>query len=213
MTAAAAGGLVLFGLTGGVASGKSTVAQRFQQRGVPVIDADAVAREVVAPGTAGLAEVARAFGQGVLRGDGTLDRPRLGELVFAEPTARQRLNDLLHPRIRARTQEHADLLERQGERLACYDAALLVENGLVESYRPLVVATLSAELQLERLMQRDGLAKEPARGRISAQLPLADKMAVADVLVDTGGTVEQTQRRADEALAAVRAHIAEGRLG
>jgi dephospho-CoA kinase len=213
MTERADGALVLFGLTGGVASGKSTVALRFRQRGVPVIDADAVAREVVAPGTAGLAEVAGAFGQTVIRDDGSLDRTRLGELVFADPAARQRLNDLLHPRIRARTRQHASRLERQGQRLACYEAALLVENGLVERYRPLVVATLPESLQLERLMQRDGLAEEVARRRLSAQLPLADKMAVADVLVDTSGTREQTQRQADEALAAVKAFITDGRLG
>src|SRR5580658_10202629 len=127
----------VFGLTGGIASGKSTVAARFAARGVPVLDADAFAREVVAIGTEGLAEVVAAFGAGVLFPDGSLDRKALAAIVFADETSRRRLQAITHPRIAALTATRtAELAGR--EPLACYEAALLVENGLADAFRPLV---------------------------------------------------------------------------
>ncbi len=192
--------MLLFGLTGGVASGKSSVAARFRARGLDVIDADLLAREVVAPGSEGLAEVVSHFGEDVLDGDGSLNRRRLGRLVFAEPELRDRLNSLLHPRIRARTRQLSQELEQRGVTLACYEAALLVENGLADEYRPLVVVAVPPQLQLRRMMTRDDLTEEQARHRIASQLPLSDKVAMADHVIDNAGSPDQLQERADEIL-------------
>ncbi|MBI4702415.1 MAG: dephospho-CoA kinase [Deltaproteobacteria bacterium] len=190
----------LFGLTGGVASGKSTVAARFRERGVPVIDADAIARELVAPGTEGLRAVVEAFGAAVLRQGGALDRARLGRLVFADEGERARLEAILHPRIRVEARRRAAALGARGSRLGCYEAALLVEKGLADDYRPLVVVAAPEPAQIERLMARDGLARNEAVRRVRAQLPLPDKAAVADYAIDNSGTCEELLRRADEVL-------------
>src|SRR3954454_20369681 len=129
--------MLLFGLTGGIASGKSTVAGRWKARGLPVIDADALAREVVAPGTEGLAELVQAFGSGIVAPDGTLDRKRLAALAFRDAVARSRLEAITHPRIANASAELAARLRAEGEPLACYEAALLVERGLSTVFRPL----------------------------------------------------------------------------
>jgi dephospho-CoA kinase len=198
-------GLVLFGLTGGLASGKSTVAARFRAQGLPVIDADALAREVVAKGTEGLAEVVRTFGEEMLLPDGSLDRARVAALVFADVDQRRRLNAIVHPRIAALTAERAAQLGAQGERLACYEAALLVENRLADAFRPLVVVAAPEGIQIKRAMVRDGATEEQARGRLAAQLPLVEKVAVADYVIDNSGDRAATERQADEVLAAIRA--------
>ena len=195
---------VLFGLTGGLASGKSSVAAIFRARGVPVIDADRLAREVVAPGSAGLAAVVEAFGPGVLSADGTLDRAAVAARVFADPAERARLNAILHPRIGALTAERAAALAAAGEPLACYEAALLVENGLADAFRPLVVVAVPEEVQVTRAMARDGATEAEARARIAAQMPLQAKVAVADYVIDTSGERAATERRADEVLADIR---------
>lgn len=197
----------VFGLTGGLASGKSTVAARFRARGVPVIDADQLAREVVEPGSEGLARVVEAFGEGVLAPDGSLDRARLGELVFAAPEKRHALNAILHPRIGALTAQRITALDAAGEPLACYEAALLVENGLSDAFRPLVVVAVPPDVQLARAVLRDGSTEEQARARIAAQLPLATKIAAADHVIDNAGDAAATERRADEVLAAIRAGV------
>lgn len=198
---------VLFGLTGGVASGKSTVARRFAARGLDVIDADQVARDVVEPGTDGLAAVVQAFGEGVLTAEGRLDRPALGKLVFGDPEARRRLEGLLHPRIAMETQRRAAALAEGGKALACYEAALLVENGMQDAFRPLVVVSLPPEVQRARLMARDGATEEEAQRRIDAQLPLAQKVAVADHVIDNTGDLDALLARADEVLDAIRAEV------
>jgi dephospho-CoA kinase len=194
----------VFGLTGGMASGKSTVAARFRAAGVPVIDADQLAREVVEPGTPGLAAVVEAFGAEVLQPDGTLDRAKLGEIVFHDRDKRQALNAILHPRIAAATGARIGALEAAGEALACYEAALLVENGLVEAFRPLVVVSVPASVQLSRAMARDSCTEEQARARIASQLPLSAKTAAADHVIDNGGTPMETGWQADRVLAAIR---------
>ncbi len=194
----------LFGLTGGVASGKSAVAARFRERGLPVLDADRLAREVVEPGTAGLAELVDEFGEQILKPDGELDRPKLGAVVFSHPAQRARLEEILHPKIRARTQELAEQLGAQGHQLACYEAALLVEKGQADRYRPLVVVAAPQQLQIERLCERDGLDESAARARLATQLPLAEKVAVADYTIENTGTLAQLHSRADEVLAAIR---------
>ncbi|AGP36987.1 dephospho-CoA kinase [Sorangium cellulosum] len=204
-------GLVLFGLTGGLGSGKSTVAARFRAQGLPVIDADALARDVVAKGTEGLAEVVRAFGPEVLAPDGSLDRARVAAIVFDDPDKRRRLNAIVHPRIGALLLERAAEIEALGEPLACYEAALLVENGLADAFRPLVVVAVPEAVQIARAMARDGATEEQVRARLAAQLPLADKVAVADHVIDNAGDRAATERQADDVLAAIRAKL--GRAG
>jgi dephospho-CoA kinase len=203
--------IVLFGLTGGVASGKSTVATRFSARGIPLIDADAIAHQLVEPGTDGLAAVVAAFGAEVLGPDGQLDRRRLGARVFSDPAERKRLEGILHPRIGQVTRREARRLEQQGEPIACYEAALLVESGLADQFRPLVVVAASTEAQLERLRARDGLSELEARERIDSQLPLARKTSLADFVIDSSGTIEQTYEGADVVLAAIRIGVQQGR--
>lgn len=197
----------LFGLTGGIASGKSSVAQRFRERNVPVIDADVLAREVVAPGTEGLRAVVAAFGDEVLLPNGSLDRARLGDLVFADPAKRATLNAIVHPRIGEATAQRAAELSLRGEPLACYEAALLVENGLAEAFRPLVVVATSPETQAARIATRDGLDQARAMARIAAQRPLDDKLKLADVVVRNDGSVEALKAEADRALRTVLARV------
>ena len=190
----------LFGLTGGIASGKSAVGARFRARGVPVIDADELAREVVLPGTDGLAEVARTFGAELVLPDGTLDRKALAAIVFADDAKRKRLNAILHPRITALTLARAADLGDRGEPLACYEAALLVENGVADAFRPLVVVSAPEEVQVARAVLRDGATENEARARIRAQMPLAAKVTLADVVIDNTGSLEDLLRAADRAL-------------
>jgi dephospho-CoA kinase len=193
----------LFGLTGGIASGKSTVAGRFRARGVPVIDADELAREVVEPATVGLRAVVEAFGSGILATDGSLDRKALGRLVFSDAEARKRLNAITHPLIYQRTAERSAELSSRGEPLACYEAALIVENGLADAFRPLVVVSCPEATQLARVLARDGGSLEDARARVRAQKPLAEKVAVADFVIDTTGSLEDNAARSDEVLRAI----------
>ncbi|HEY3817113.1 MAG TPA: dephospho-CoA kinase [Polyangiaceae bacterium] len=197
----------LFGLTGGIASGKSTVAARFRSRGLPVIDADELAREVVAPGTEGLRAMVDAFGPGVLGPGGALDRAAVARIAFADDAARRTLNAITHPLISRLSLERAAALAARGEPLACYEAALIVENGVTDAFRPLVVVSCPEDVQLARILARDGASAEDARARMRAQRPLAEKVAVADFVVDTSGTLEEGARRADAALAGVCARV------
>lgn len=204
---------MLFGLTGGVATGKTTVANRFREQGLEVLDADAMARQLVEPGRPALAEIVDAFGAEVLTAEGELDRPRLGRIVFSDDRRRARLNVLLHPRIRAETQRRVEVLAERGVGLACYEAALLVENGLADEFRPLVVTSAPRAVQLSRLLARDGLPEAQAGERIGAQLPLADKVRLADHVIDTTGTLAETLARADGVLSEIRAVHQAGLVG
>jgi dephospho-CoA kinase len=189
----------VFGLTGGIGSGKSSVAAHYRRRGLPVIDADALAREVVAPGSDGLADVVREFGAGVLR-EGALDRAALARLVFADPAARTRLETITHPRIQARRDAQLVALGAAGEPLVCYEVPLLFEKGLDAGLRPVVVVTVPEPLQIERARQRDASSEAEVRARLAAQLPLAEKAARADYVIDNGGPLEGTLAAADEVL-------------
>jgi dephospho-CoA kinase len=184
-------GIRVIGLTGGIASGKSTVAGTLRGLGAQVIDADVLAREVVAPGTPGLRAVATRF-PGVLCPDGALDREALGARVFADPAERAALNALLHPLIQAAFAARVDALARRGERVVVYDAPLIVENGLHVLLDGLIVVALPPELQIARLRARSGLSEEAARARIAAQLPLEDKLRHATWVVDNAGSPEHT---------------------
>jgi len=194
-----------YGLTGGIASGKSTVARRFTELGVPVVDADALARRVVEPGQPALAEIIERFGADVLNPDGTLDRQRLGARVFAAPAERAELERITHPRIvalgRAELERHA----LAGARYALYEAALLVEKRLHEAMDGLIVVAAPPEVQLARLMARDRLDRAAAEGRLAAQLPLADKIREASWVIDNGGSPAATTARVAEIWPALEA--------
>lgn len=183
------------GLTGGIACGKSTVAAQLAELGVPIVDADALAREVVAPGTPGLAAIVERFGSDVLLADGSLDRKKLGERVFSDPDARRALNAITHPRIAAAGMEKLRALADHPAPYRVYEAALLVENGMAKAFAALVVVTVDEATQLARLMARDGSTESEARARIASQLPLAKKVEVADHVIDNSGTPEATRAK------------------
>lgn len=197
----------VFGLTGGIASGKSTVAARLRARGVPVIDADELAREVVAPGTEGLRAIVEAFGAGVFGPAGTLDRKALARIAFSDLAARKKLEGITHPRITRLAVERAQELARAGEPLACYEAALIVENGMADAFRPLVVVACPEDVQVARVRARDGASADDALARIRAQKPLSEKVAVADHVIDTSGSMEDSAKRTEEVLRAVCAKV------
>lgn len=197
--------LRVFGLTGGIGSGKTTAAALFRQRGVPVVDADELAREAVAPGSAGLAQVKAAFGPEILAADGSLDRKRLGALVFADADARRRLNAITHPIVRHLSQERFRALDEQGVTLAGYDVPLLFEVGLDAVLRPIVVVAVPEATQLSRLVARDGSSEQAARERMAAQLPLADKRARADYVLDNDGSREALAAQIDRLVERLRA--------
>jgi dephospho-CoA kinase len=191
-----------FGLTGGIASGKSTVAKRFRERGLDVLDADQVAREVVAAGTPGLLEVKKAFGEDVIA-NGELDRKALGRMIFADSALRMKLNAIVHPRIAEKTQAHFAALAGRGTAIACYEVPLLFESKLEEGLRPVVLVAIPYPIQLERLMLRDGSSKAEAEARIASQGSLEDKRKRADFVIENDGSKAELQMRADETLNAL----------
>jgi dephospho-CoA kinase len=193
----------VFGLTGGIGSGKSTVAARLMEHGLPVVDADALAREVVLPGSPGLAEILTSFGSEVLCPDGTLDRSHLAAMVFERDSAREALEAILHPRIRAVASQRFADIEARGEPLACYEVPLLFENGLQDSLRPVVVVVAPDAVRIDRVVARDRSTEDRARARLRAQLPLTDKAARADHVIDNGGSVAATCDRTDRVLTAI----------
>ncbi len=190
----------VFGLTGGIGSGKSTVARRFAARGLPVIDADRLAREVVEPGSSGLSAVVAAFGEDMLSPEGALDRQLLGRTVFADAEQRRRLNAILHPLIRQRFAERVRALDSSGEPLACYEVPLLFEVGLEAELRPVVVVSAPESVRVARIVARDGIEESAARARIAAQMPLEDKLKAADYVIDNDGSEERTHAQADRVL-------------
>jgi dephospho-CoA kinase len=185
--------VLIIGLTGGIGSGKSTVAAMLRQLGAPIVDADQLARQVVEPGTPALAEIEARFGPDVLDGEGRLDRKRLGAYVFGNPAARAQLNAITHPRIAEASRAAMAALGAAGQPVAVYEAALLVENKVHHGLDGLIVVAVSEEAQIERLCQRDEIDEDAARARLAAQLPLADKIAVADWVIDNGGSTEKTR--------------------
>jgi dephospho-CoA kinase len=194
----------VIGLTGGIASGKSTVSRMLRDLGAPVVDADQVAREVVEPGQPALVEIARTFGADMLLPDGSLDRKKLGELVFADPEKRRALNAITHPRIALRVQELLDEERKQGAPVSVYEAALIVENKLHLGLDGLIVVSVDEESQIDRMVKRDGLTREQAIARIRAQAPLSDKVAVADWVIETRGTLDETRKKVENVWAEIR---------
>jgi dephospho-CoA kinase len=196
--------LHVFALTGGIGSGKSTVAEHFRALGLPVVDADRLARQVVEPGSAALGEIEARFGADVLDAGGRLDRSRLAAHVFGDDEARRGLEAILHPRIRQAAQDAFAALEQSGARLACYDVPLLFETRQEDHYRPVVVVQTSPEMQLSRAIERDKSHADAIRARIAAQLPLAEKARRADYVIDNDGTREATREQAARVLADIQ---------
>ena len=187
------------GLTGSIGVGKSFVASVFVELGCHVVDADQTAREVVMPGTPGLKVLVEAFGEEILNTDGTLDRKQLGTLIFADPNQRQRLNHLLHPFIIARQDEIMNAWEAEDpDGIGIIDAALMIESGGYKRFDKLIVVHCRPEVQLERLMLRDKLARDEALRRINSQMPQEEKQKFADYLIDTSDGFELTRTRTIE---------------
>jgi dephospho-CoA kinase len=177
----------IIGLTGGIASGKSTVARILGELGVAVIDADLLAREVVAKGSDGLREVVGEFGTDVLDSSGELDRGKLGQRVFGDAEARKTLNAIIHPRIGKLSAERIALAQQSEAPYVVYEAALLVETGAHRGMNALIVVSADSQVQLERSMARDGLDEAAARARLDAQLPLSAKLDAADYVIANDG--------------------------
>ena len=184
------------GLTGSIAVGKSFVGSVFVELGCRLLDADATAREVVLPGTAGLAAVVKEFGPEVLQTDGTLDRKQLGAVVFGDEQKRRRLNAILHPRIIEKQDQILQQWESEEPNgIGIVDAALMIESGGYKRFDKLIVVHCRPEVQLERLMLRDGLSRDEAQKRIDSQMPQEEKQRYADYLIDTSDGFELTRQR------------------
>jgi dephospho-CoA kinase len=200
---------LLVGLTGGIATGKSTVDAVLRELGAVVIDADVLAREVVEPGEPALAGIAAEFGPGVIGPDGRLDRKALGAVVFADPDRRRKLEAMTHPRIRERFQQRVDALTAQEFRgLVFFDAPVMIESGNYRNMDRLVVVITDEATQVARLMARDGIDRDEALRKIRSQMPLAEKAELADYVIDNSGPRSVTEARTREVYRALLAELA-----
>lgn len=188
----------LIALTGGIASGKSTIAGRLAGHGAVIVDADAIVRDVQRSGSPVLGEIAATFGDGVIRPDGELDRAALGALVFADPEALQRLNAIVHPAVRAESaRRFAEAFAADADAVVVYDVPLLVEARADDPWDLVVVAHAPAEVRARRMVDLRGMSSEEAASRIAAQVPDEARLEVADVVIDTAGTLESTLEQTD----------------
>jgi dephospho-CoA kinase len=194
------------GLTGGIGAGKSEVSGRLGAQGAVVIDADAAAREVVEPGTEGLAEVVRAFGREVLRPDGSLDRARLGDIVFADPGLRGKLNAIVHPRVAARMAE----LEHAAppNAIVVHDVPLIAENNRGSGFDVVVVVDAPPRVQIDRLVRRRGMTREQATARMAAQASRKQRLAIADIVIDNSGSLAELDRQVGDLWSELRRRAA-----
>jgi dephospho-CoA kinase len=191
------------GLTGGIGSGKSEVSKRLAAVGAMVIDADKIAREVVEPGTPGLAEIVEAFGEGVLRPDGTLDRERLGSIVFADTGKLKILNGIVHPKVGARVGQLQQAAPEDS--IVVYDVPLLAENNLAGLYDVVIVVDASDEIRLERLRKFRDMPESEARARLAAQASREDRLKIADIVIDNEGSLDALDARVAEVWAELQA--------
>jgi dephospho-CoA kinase len=186
--------LLIAGLTGGIASGKSTVADIFQKAGARIVDADAIARRVVAPGLPAWQSIKAVFGNQVIQPDGALNRPLMGELVFKDKKLRRRLEGIIHPQVRDQMdREVARILEASPDALVIKDIPLLFESEMTDGLSEIIVVYVPMALQLERLMQRDGIDPEAARARIKAQMPIEEKRRLGTLVIDNSGDLSHTE--------------------
>ncbi|MEV5185638.1 dephospho-CoA kinase [Streptomyces werraensis] len=188
--------MLTVGLTGGIGAGKSEVSRLLVECGAVLIDADRIAREVVQPGTPGLAAVVKAFGEEILTEDGSLDRPRLGALVFNDPEKLATLNSIVHPLVGARSRELEEAAP--DDAVVVHDVPLLTENGLAPLYDVVIVVDASPDTQLDRLVRLRGMSEEDARARMAAQATREQRRAIADVVIDNDVPLDALERRVRE---------------
>ncbi|MDC2863075.1 dephospho-CoA kinase [Bacillus sp. BP-3] len=184
---------VVIGLTGGIASGKSTVSKMFQGFHIPVIDADIIAREVVEPGKEAYNEIVEAFGQEVLEESGELNRPKLGNIVFYNEEKRLLLNAIVHPAVRKEMNAQKDRYIRENTQAVVLDIPLLFESKLTSLVDQILLVYVDNETQITRLMERNNFTEEEAKARIASQMPLQEKIALADKVINNNGTIEETK--------------------
>jgi dephospho-CoA kinase len=195
----------LIGLTGGIASGKSTVAKILKRLGAAIVDADALAREVVEPGHEAWKDIVETFGAEVLQPDRTLDRQKLRATIFNNPTARKKLEAIIHPRVRALAEERIHQHTAAGYEIVVYEVPLLFEGNLHEWLRPVVLVTCDLDTQKRRLQERDGLSAEASQKHIEAQMSLAEKRRLADYVIDNDGSLEDLEGEVQTVLNKIKA--------
>jgi dephospho-CoA kinase len=186
------------GLTGGIASGKSTVSNMFKDANIPVIDADVIAKQVVEAGEPAYHSVVETFGRSILKDDGAIDREKLGSIVFQNETERKKLNGIVHPAVRREMLKQKEDAERRNEPAVVLDIPLLFESNLAHMADVTVVVYVDPHVQLERLMNRNQLTKQEAEWRIQSQLPLKDKKDKADEVIDNNGSLQSTKRQFED---------------
>ncbi|KAF7331546.1 CoaE-domain-containing protein [Mycena kentingensis (nom. inval.)] len=199
--------MLVVGLTGGIATGKSSVSNILRAKHVPIIDADVLARQVVEPGTPALAKIVAYFGPEILLPDGSLDRQKLGSIIFADETKRKKLNSIVHPAVRRTMLWGIFKNWLSGSKYCVLDVPLLIEGGLWKLCGKVVVVFCSPEVQLERLMKRDNSSREDASARLNSQFSITDKVLYADHVVDNSGPQEELERRVDELLSVLERDV------
>lgn len=191
----------VYGLTGGIGSGKSAAAALFEDLGIPVVSADELSRVIVTPGSEGLTAVVEAFGPGVLDADGELDRRKLGKLVFRDPAQRARLEGILHPRIRDRFQDVLTTLEATGQHMVVYEVPLLFENNLEKTMKAVILVSAPESVRIARVMERDKLTLEDVKARMAAQMDDASRRARAQHVLENDGDLDHLRRQVEALLA------------
>ncbi|KAH8813606.1 CoaE-domain-containing protein [Flagelloscypha sp. PMI_526] len=196
--------MLVLGLTGGISTGKSTVSGLLKARHIPVIDADILAREAVAPGSPGLSKIITVFGPDILLADGSLDRKKLGDIIFNDPAKRKVLNGIVHPAVRRSMLWGVIKYWIKGEPLCILDVPLLIEGGLDRLVGRVAVVYCPSDIQLARLQTRDSSTEEAASARINSQMSIEDKAAVADYVVDNSGSMSELEQKVDHLVSSLR---------
>lgn len=188
----------IIGLTGGIASGKSTVSNMLKERGFSIVDADKAARAVVEPGEDAYKKVVEAFGKDILLKDGSINRQKLGSVIFHDENKRKILNSIVHPAVRARMNEWKEIAVSAGKQTIIYDIPLLFESKLTHLVERVILVYVDNTIQLQRLMKRNGLSEAEAKARIASQLPLNEKVELADAIVNNNGTIDETEKQINQ---------------
>jgi dephospho-CoA kinase len=192
--------MIVIGLTGGIASGKSTVSKMIQDFGIPVIDADVYAKEVVEPGEEAYRKIVSHFGERILHSDGTVDRKQLGSIIFNDENERKVLNGIVHPAVRNRMDGEKARYRGEGREAVVLDIPLLYESGLTETVNKILLVYVKEAVQLKRLRERDGSKEDEALSRIRSQIPLEKKKKMADAVIDNNGVLADTRSQLTEVL-------------
>jgi len=192
--------MIVIGLTGGIASGKSTVSSMLEKAGIPVIDADRYSREAVEPGEKAYKKIVAHFGEGILHGDRTIDRKKLGAIIFNDEAERKKLNAIVHPAVRKKMNDRKNFYRKEGREAVVLDIPLLFESQLQGTVDKIMLVYVNEHVQLKRLMERDGSTKEEALSRIRSQIPLENKKTGADAVIDNNGSESETESQLYEIL-------------